>query len=173
MTRIALFLSLAALSAAGAARADEVVATAGPTGAPPTSTAAQVDAFIHKAPPVNLDDGTPEGVTPQEEPRRIHGEVGASIGTGGYRSGYAMSTIPVGKTGTLAIAVSETRFGRNGGPGWSGGFAPYGSRQSLGLGLAFGDAAQSPCHGQGFDPYSPVLPLEGERPVCRAPLAGR
>ncbi len=174
MSRIALFLSLAALSAAGVARADEVVATAGPTGAPPAaSTAAQIDAFIHKAPPVNLDDGTPDGVTPQDEPRRIHGEVGASIGSGGYRSGYVSAILPVGKTGTVAIAVSETRFGRHGGPGWGGGFAPYGGRQSLGLGLAFGDAAQAPCRGQGFDPYSPVLPLEGDRPICRAPSAGR
>jgi hypothetical protein len=175
MSRTALFLSLAALAAGGAARAQEAVATARATGAPPaaTDTAAQVDSFIHKAPPVNLDDGTPDGVTAQEDPRRIHGEVGASLGTGGYRSAYVMSTIPLGKTATLGIAVSETRFGRHGGSGWGGGFSPYGDRQSLGLSLALGEAAQAPCHGQGFDSYSPVLPLEGGRAVCRAPLAGR
>jgi hypothetical protein len=174
MSRTALFLSLAALAGAGGAHAQEAVATAGAAGAPPaaTDTAAQVDRFIHKAPPVNLDDGTPDGVT-QEEPRRIHGEVGASLGTGGYRRAYVMSTIPLGKTGTLGIAVSETRFGRHGGPGWGGGFSPYGDRQSLGLSLALGEAAQSPCHGQGFDPYSPALPLDGGRAVCRAPVAGR
>jgi len=175
MSRIALFLTLAALSTSGAVRAEEAVATAGSTGAPPPAgdTAAQVDSFIHRAPPVNLDDGTPDGVTAQDEPRRIHGEVGASVGTGGYRSGYVTAVMPVGKTGTLAVAVSETRFGRHGGPGWGGGYAPYGDRQTLGLGLALGDAAQAPCRGQGFDPYSPELPLQGERAICRAPPAGR
>ncbi len=174
MSRTALLLSLAALAVAGAARAQEAVATAGPTGAPPTvtTTATQVEAFIHKAPPVNLDDGTPNGVTAEETPRKIHGEVGASVGTGGYRSGYVSAVIPVGKTGTVAIAVSDTKFGRHGGPGWGGGYGGYGDRQMLGLGLALGDAAHTPCRGMGFDPYSLTLPLEGERVVCRAPSAG-
>ena len=176
MNRTALFLSLAALTAAGAARAQETVATASRTDASPpaaTDTAAQVDRFIHKAPPVNLDDGMPDGVTPQDEPRKIHGEVGATVGTGGYRSGYVSAVIPVGKTATVAVAVSETKFGRHGGPGAGyGGYGGYGDRQTLGLGLALGDAAQAPCRGQGFDPYSPELPLQGERPICRAPLAG-
>lgn len=175
MSRIALFLSLAALAAAGAARAEEAVTTAGSAGAPPpvVDTAAQVESFIHKAPPVNLDDGTPDGVTAQEEPRRIHGEVGVSVGTGGYRSGYVTAVMPVGKTGTLAVAVSETKFGRHGGPGWTGGYAPYGERQALGLSLALGDTVRAPCRGQGFDPYSPELPLEGERAICRTPPPGR
>ncbi len=179
MNRTSLFLSLAAFAAAGAARAQEAVATASRTDAPPaaTDTAAQVDSFIHKAPPVNLDDGAPGGVTPQDEPRKIHGEVGAAVGSGGYRSGYVSAVIPVGKTATVAVAVSDTRFGRRGGPGWGagpyGGYGGYGDRQTLGLGLALGDAAQAPCRGQGFDPYSPELPLQGERVICRAPLAGR
>lgn len=171
MIRTAFLLSLAALAVAAGARAQEAVATARPTGAPPVavSTAAQVDTFIHRAPPVNLDDGTPNGVTADEEPRKIHGEVGASVGTGGYRSGYVSAVIPVGKTGTLAIAVSETKFGRHGGGGWAGGYGAYGDRQTLGL--ALGEAAQAPCRGMGFDPYSLTLPLEGERVVCRAPSA--
>ena len=174
MTRTALLLSLAALAVAGVARTQEAVATAGPTGAPPTAstTAAQVDTFIHRAPPVNLDDGTPNGVTAEEAPRKIHGEVGASVGSGGYRSGYVSAVIPVGKTGTVAIAVSDTKFGRHGGPGWGGGYGAYGDRQTLGPGLGFDDGAQAPCRGMGFDPYSLTLPLEGERAVCRAPSAG-
>jgi len=178
MRRTAVLLSLALVATAGAARAAEAqgpVVTAGPTDAPPPAadTAAQVENFVHKAPPVNLDDGAPDGVIGQEEPRKVHGEVGVSIGTGGYRSGYVSSVIPVGKTGTVAIAVGETKFGRRGGPGWGGGYAPYGERQTFGLGLAFGEAAQAPCRGQGFDPYSPTLPLEGERAICRLPPAGR
>lgn len=179
MSRTAILMSFAVLAVASAAGAQEAVATAGPTGAPPTATAAataaQVETFIHKAPPVNLDDGTPNGVTAEETPRKIHGEVGASVGSGGYRSGYVSAVMPVGKTGTVAIAVSETKFGRHGGGlGWDGGYAPYGDRQTLGLGLALGgDPARAPCRGMGFDPYSPTLPLEGERVRCRAPSGDR
>lgn len=55
---------------------------------------------------------------PEEGKRQIHGGAGVSIGTGGYRSGYVYSLIPIGDTGTLGIAVSETNFGKN--------YVPYG-----------------------------------------------
>ena len=55
---------------------------------------------------------------PEEGKRQIHGGAGVSIGTGGYRSGYVYSLIPVGDNGTLGIAVSETNFGKN--------YVPYG-----------------------------------------------
>ncbi len=45
--------------------------------------------------------------------RQIHGGAGVSIGTGGYRSGYVYSLIPIGDTGTLGIAYSQTDFGKN------------------------------------------------------------
>ena len=97
-----------------AARADEAVATAAGAGAPPTvtqDTAAQIDAFIRSAPPPKLDDGTPDGVVPPE--RKVHGSVGVAVGSGGYRSGYVTSVMPVGKTGTLALAVGSIRPGRS------------------------------------------------------------
>jgi len=53
-----------------------------------------------------------------ESKRQIHGGAGFSVGTGGYRSGYVYSLIPVGDTGTLGIAVSDTDYGKN--------YVPYG-----------------------------------------------
>lgn len=45
--------------------------------------------------------------------RSIHGSMGASIGTGGYRSAYMTALIPVGEDGTLGVAVSQTDPGNN------------------------------------------------------------
>jgi hypothetical protein len=38
-----------------------------------------------------------------------------SVGTGGYRSGYASSLFPVGESTTVGVAVSKTDFGKHGG----------------------------------------------------------
>ncbi len=46
--------------------------------------------------------------------RSVHGSMGASIGTGGYRSAYMTALIPVGEDGTLGVAVSQTDFGKDG-----------------------------------------------------------
>ncbi len=46
--------------------------------------------------------------------RSIHGSMGASIGTGGYRSAYMTALIPVGEDGTLGVAVNQTDFGKDG-----------------------------------------------------------
>jgi hypothetical protein len=70
----------------------------------------------------------------------MHGEAGVTVGSGGYRSGYVRSDIPVGQTGTVSIAVGETKFGSHYLPGR---FGPGGYR-SLGLGLALGGAALDP-----------------------------
>lgn len=62
--------------------------------------------------------------------RQVHGEMGVSVGTGGYRSGYVSSLIPIGETGTLGVAVSKTDFGKHGGGygygGYGGGYGGYG-----------------------------------------------
>lgn len=159
-----------------AARADEAVATAAGAGAPPVvtqDTAAQIDAFIRSAPPPKLDDGTPDGVAPPE--RKVHGSVGVAVGSGGYRSAYVTSVMPVGQTATLGIAVSETRFGKSGGPGW--GYGPYGSgtHQSVGMSLALGEAARQGCkdRGRGFDPYGMGGPPGPDHALCRERDADR
>lgn len=52
--------------------------------------------------------------------RRVRGSAGASIGTGGYRSGYVAGEFPVGETGTVGVMYGETDYGDN--PA----FGPYG-----------------------------------------------
>ncbi len=52
----------------------------------------------------------PEAALPE---RRVRGSAGAAIGTGGYRSGYVAGAFPVGETGTLGVAYSETDHGDN------------------------------------------------------------
>jgi len=59
-------------------------------------------------------------------PRAIHGEVGAGVGSGGYRNVYGVADIPVGQSSDLVVAASNTsgqiRGGRYGGSyGYGGG----------------------------------------------------
>lgn len=181
MSRSAAAVFAAVLMGAGLAHAEAPVATAGATQAPPAAapdTATQIEDFIRKAPAPSLDEAGPDGVTSSaDEPRKVHGQVGVTVGSGGYRSAYVVSVMPVGKTGTLALAVSETRGGKYGGPqgyygrGGYGGYGGYGAgtRQSIGLSLALGDAAKDGCRSRDrvIDPYG----LEGrpdmDRVTCR------
>lgn len=43
--------------------------------------------------------------------RRIHGEVGAMIGTGGARSLYGTAAIPLGENGGAIVSFENSRFG--------------------------------------------------------------
>jgi len=105
--RTTLIAALLAL-AAGPALAQEAISTAGATPMPASAdTAAQIDRWIA--------DGAPPTEAPAiNEARKIHGEVGVSVGTGGYRSGYVVSTVPLGETGSLTMAISQTEFGDRG-----------------------------------------------------------
>ena len=140
MTRIQFWMVGVALAAfAGSAQAQEAVSTASATPAPvaDTSTAAQIDRFIKSGPMPSLEDDGVNGITPGD--RKIHGEVSVGIGTGGYRSFSGLSVIPVGETGTLAIAVSKSRnspyanYGEYGEYGGYGRGYGQGERQSIGL----------------------------------------
>jgi hypothetical protein len=116
----------------------EAVATAPAAGAPP-SVAEQIDNYLKTSPAAVLPKDGAGGVTSgAEQPRKVHGVVDVAVGTGGYRSAYVRSDIPVGKTGTVSIAVGDTQYGNRRG----GRFAQY-ERQSLGLGLQF-DGAPDP-----------------------------
>ena len=151
--RLTVLIAAAALTCASAACAagPEAVATAPAQ----SSTADQIDNYLRTSPALALPTDGPAGVTPGDAPRQAHGFVDLAVGTGGYRSAYVQSDLPVGKTGTLSIGVGETRFngrvGGYGGPygGYGGGpyggrFAP-GDRQTLALGLSLGgDAAPDP-----------------------------
>ena len=53
---------------------------------------------------IGLDPGTPG--------RQIHGEVGVTIGTGGYRALYGTAVSPLGQTGVVAISVATEQGGQ-------------------------------------------------------------
>lgn len=142
--RLLVVLALAGAAAGPAFAADpEPVATAQPGRGAPMSTAEQIDQFLKTSPAAELPQDT-LGVTPGSEPRKIRGEAGVSAGSGGYRSGYVRSDIPVGQTGTVGIAVGETKFGnRYGYRDLPRRFGP-GGYQSLGLGPATAGAPPDP-----------------------------
>lgn len=53
--------------------------------------------------------------------RQVHGEVGFSIGIGGYKSGYGTAFVPLGEEGLAIISLGSTDFGSRGsyfGPEW-------------------------------------------------------
>lgn len=155
------------MAAAPVFAADEPIATANRT-APPAATApaaaapgvaaqpvadpgvaAQIDDYLKTSPAIELPrDGGAAGITSSEEPRRVHGMVDVAVGTHGYRSAYVRSDFPVGKTGTLSIALEDSQFkGRAGGYGYGYGGYGYGGygdqtyrNQNLAVGLAFGGA---------------------------------
>lgn len=103
----------AALALAGSAQAEEAISTAGAAGAPPpaTDTARQIEDWIASSPAAREgEDGVlADLVGPRD--RKIHGEVGVAIGTGGYRSAYITSVMPIGETGTLALSVGQSKNG--------------------------------------------------------------
>jgi hypothetical protein len=53
-----------------------------------------------------------EGRAPEDaaRDRRVHGEVGFSVGTGGMRSVFGSTVMPLGDTGTAAFSFSTGRF---------------------------------------------------------------
>ena len=125
--------------------ADEPVATAD---ANTPSVAAQIDDYLKTAPAIELPKDGAAGITTGDDPpRKVHGVVDVAVGSRGYRSAYVRSDLPVGRTGTLSIAVEDTRgrgaYGYDGPYGGYGGYGrgPY-STQNIGIGLAFGGAAQ-------------------------------
>lgn len=143
-----LLFSTAILLAGQAMAADEPLATADPR---TPSAAAQIDEYLRTSPAIELPTEGAVGITPgADAPRQVHGVVDVEVGSHGYRSAYVRSDVPVGKTGTLSIAIQDTRFSNRGGYGYGGyggyGGGPYGGSvgsQNIGVGLAFGGAAQS------------------------------
>jgi hypothetical protein len=106
--------------------------------AKPVTTQDQIAAWLADTPPIQRLDDAPRGyaMPPKVDvngyalgpdgKRQVHGEAGVSIGTGGYRSGYVSSLFPIGETGTLGVAVSQTDFGKHGGGYGYGGYGGYG-----------------------------------------------
>lgn len=147
---LALCILTVSLALAGQAGADEAP-TAASAPAAPVSVADQIDQYLKSSRMTDLPTDAAPGVTSGAEERKVHGEVSVAVGSQGYRSAYVRTDLPVGKTGTLSIAVQETRF--------NGRFGPRDYR-SVGLGLdlsgAAPDAAGLPCQGR-WDDHRPRL----------------
>lgn len=143
-----LLFSTAILLGGPALAADEPVATADPR---TPGVATQIDEYLKTSPAIELPKERAVGITPgADTPRQVHGVVDVEVGSHGYRSAYVRSDFPVGRTGTLSIAVQDTRFKGRGGYGYGeyggyggGSYGDFGGGQNVGIGLAFGGAAQS------------------------------
>jgi len=107
------------------------------TPARPEQTPQQAVAWLSNAAKGKPDTSDTDVAAPANgigsDGRTIHGGMGVSIGTGGYRSGYVYSLIPVGENGTLGIAYSQTDFGKN-----NVGYGRYGAYGYDGYGRGFG-----------------------------------
>jgi hypothetical protein len=83
----------------------------------PLTTEEQVAAWTARSPAINRgDQASDDGLWPAADAnskRQVHGEASVTVGTGGYRSAYVSSLIPLGENGTLGIAVSQTDYGNN------------------------------------------------------------
>lgn len=176
---LAVSLSAAAPAFAAPSGDDEVIATAqakpslealkaaaqtapspAPVASKPLTTQEQIAAFIAET-PARYDDG-PRGLLPSDRDedgkRKVHGSMGVSVGTGGYRSAYASALFPVGENTTVGVAVSKTDFGKHGGfyadpyygGGYGYGYGPYGysrlrggSQQSVALSVMTGSSGRA------------------------------
>lgn len=164
----ALLAAVTAISTAAPAFAtepDAPVATASANDAALT-TAEQIDAFIKSSPArtqrQSADDAV-DGVVARDD-RKPHGEVSVAVGTGGYRSVYARTDIPVGETGRISVAVEDSR-GRGFGRGWYGGSYAPGAPYSLG---ALNLADRQRCDLEGMTPPRP-LDVVGPGGRCARP----
>jgi len=139
MFRLLPVLALAVVATAARAQAtDEMVVSNPHPSAPPAATAAntgggtakplttdeQIKAWITDAPKLGR---TPAGdaATDASGKRQMHGSAGVSVGSGGYSSAYVSTLIPVGKTGTLGLAYSQTDYGNNPVYGYGRGYGRY------------------------------------------------
>ncbi len=101
------------LDAKAAAEAQTAPAVTAP---PPRilTTDEQIAEFLAASPALESRDGLVGlGRGDEETKRKIHGSAGVSVGTGGYRSAYVSTLIPIGETSTLGLAYSQTDHGKN------------------------------------------------------------
>lgn len=109
-------LAVPSLSVAAAHAADT------PAGTVVSLTPEQVEAAKEAAAERNMRaaSGLDTSVVPD---RRPHGEVSIAVGTGGYRSVYGSTVMPLGKDGVLAFSFENSRndpylYGYGYGPGY-------------------------------------------------------
>lgn len=119
---------------------------AGPGAVPTASADALAETVADASPSVTLQTAVPHGLSTADQisrwigegkgdarpveqwadaweeaaPRKMHGEVSAGIGTGGYRDFAAAVSMPLGENGTLNLSVSQTKNAP-----WAYGYGPY------------------------------------------------
>jgi hypothetical protein len=155
MLKLPLAAAIASLSfnapAFAQATADAPVASASDT-----ALDAQISSYLNAFPQTLPSPGSPNAMGPSDAlpDRKVHGEVGAAIGTGGYREAYASMIAPMGSNGTVAVAVSQVqgrgRWGPSGGQSLSIA-ASMGPGGGLGLG-GRSAACTGPNDKAGFEP---------------------
>ena len=129
-----MLISLMALALVAHDGPDGVIATAPATPAPPLAAAAAAPANPEDAPATTIQSATPHNLTTDEQiarwidrrdpsqpafaedqapadDRKMHGEVTAGVGTGGYRDVGVWVSIPVGENGRVDLSFSETKNG--------------------------------------------------------------
>ncbi|ODT85164.1 hypothetical protein [Phenylobacterium sp. SCN 70-31] len=184
-TIVALALAFVAMPALATGAGDAPIATASvlpaaqPTAPKPQVTeppvaepgvadptvAEQIDAYLRSSPALEADEADAvAGVVPKRD-RRVHGEVAVGVGTGGYRSLYARADMPVGESGTLSVAIQDTRGRFGAGRFVDDRFA--GDR--LGGGWAGGPDRQR-CDLEGLAPPRPLDMIGGPHGRCVARL---
>ena len=128
-----LFLAASLVILAGPALAADASSDQAPVSTASQTTDQKIAAWLDDSAPAarTPDDGRGEPLPdrPIDKPdRKVHGEFGVGVGTGGYRSAYGVVNIPVGKSSSVTVAAST---GHNdypyvaGGP-WAYGPAGYG-----------------------------------------------
>jgi hypothetical protein len=67
------------------------------------------------ATPEQVETAAPYADDPIDAKPRLHGEVGVSVGSGGYRSAYGAVSGPIGDNGYFGLAFSQSKGDRRGG----------------------------------------------------------
>jgi hypothetical protein len=109
----------------------------------PMTTDEQVKAWVNDAPKLDHSGDTGANADASNTDaaaalRQIHGEAGVSVGSNGYSSEFVSTLIPIGKDGTLGLAVSQSDYGGN--KVDHGRYRlPRGKSQSVAISLSLGD----------------------------------
>ncbi len=111
-----------------------------PTG---DTTDAQIAGWLSSEQGSGDPNGQPGG-SQAGQPRAIHGEMGVSVGSNGYRNVYGVTDIPIGQNSDLGLAASNSSY--NGRHGYGGG-----SQTSLGVSLRLGDPSGAPSNPCGMN----------------------
>ncbi|HTK34500.1 MAG TPA: hypothetical protein VL358_04330 [Caulobacteraceae bacterium] len=72
---------------------------------------AQISSYLNASAQPLPSTAGPNAMGPSDPlpDRKVHGEVGVAVGTGGYREAYASMIAPMGSNGTVAVAVSQVQ----------------------------------------------------------------